>query len=248
MRDDGARLSSRTRNVSVASVNDDILAFRRENLYEQTYRIIRKALMAGQFPPGHVLRLRPLAEELGISVTPVREALLRLASEHALSNDGRTLRVPMVDVKRFREIRDLRILLEGRAAAQGAANATSATVETLEALQRRIRDLRKARDFSGALAVNEEFHFTVYGAADMPVLYDMIEGLWVQIGPILTRIFQFIDAKVAANHPHEGVIEAFRARDGAAARNAIETDILWAARNLEPTLQADRSEAAAPTG
>ncbi len=84
----------------------------------------------------------------------------------------------------------------------------------------------------------------MYGGADMPVLYDMIEGLWVQIGPILTRIFDFIDSKIVANHPHDGVIAAFRAKDGPAARIAIEADIMWAARNLEPTLAVSVDEAA----
>lgn len=73
----------------------------------------------------------------------------------------------------------------------------------------------------------------------------LLEGLWVQIGPILTRIFDFIDKKIVENHPHDGVISAFRARDGAAARIAIETDIMWAARNLEPTLGASASASGA---
>jgi len=220
---------------------------RKENLYAQTYRIIRKALMAGQFPPGHVLRLRPLADELGISVTPVREALLRLVSERALVSDtSRAIRVPVVEVGRFREIRDLRVMLEGRAAEIAARNATDATVGTLVSLQERLREARQARDFRGALAINEEFHFTVYGLSDMPVLYGLIEGLWVQIGPILTRIFDVADSRIVTDHPHDGVIAAFRARDGAAARIAIETDIVWAARHLEPTLARPSDEAGPP--
>jgi len=219
--------------------------YRKENLYAQTYRIIRKALMAGQFPPGQILRLRPLADELGISVTPVREALLRLVSERALVSDtSRALRVPLVEVPRFREIRDLRIMLEGKAAEIAAGNATEAIVQTLETLQERLREHRHARDFRGALAINEEFHFTVYGLADMPVLYSLIEGLWVQIGPILTRIFDVADSRIVTDHPHDGVISAFRARDGAAARIAIETDIMWAARHLEPVLARTFDEAA----
>ncbi len=124
----------------------DLLAIRKENLYAQTYRIIRKALMSGQFPPGHVLRLRPLADELGISVTPVREALLRLVSERALVSDtSRALRVPELDERRFREIRDLRIILEGHATAVAAANATPETVRKLEDLQKKLKELRRAR-------------------------------------------------------------------------------------------------------
>ncbi len=217
----------------------DSLSIKKEKLHAQTYGILRKALMTGRFQPGQKLLLRPLAEKLGISVTPVREALLQLVTERALTSDSsRSLSVPILDLARFREIRDLRIELEGRAAEVAAKRATTAHVAKLERLQEELRACRRAGDFAGALVTNEAFHFTVYGLAEMPVLYSIIEGLWVQIGPILTRLFDRVDTKSLDNHPHDEMITAFRRNDGAAARHALAGDILWAAGHLEASLAA----------
>lgn len=217
----------------------DALSIKKEKLHAQTYGILRKALMTGRFQPGQRLLLRPLADELGISVTPVREALLQLVTERALTSDSsRSLSVPVLDLQRFREIRDLRIELEGRAAEVAAKRATPAHVARLEQLQEELRAHRRAGDFGGALVTNEAFHFTVYGLAEMPVLYSIIEGLWVQIGPILTWLFGRVDTKSLDKHPHDEMITAFRRNDGAAARHALASDILWAACHLEASLAA----------
>ena len=93
----------------------------RESISQQAYLAIRRALMGGQFAPGAKLILRTVAASLGISSTPVREALLKLASENALTLDVRgTVRVPEMTRDKYIEIRDLRVLLEGEAAARAA--------------------------------------------------------------------------------------------------------------------------------
>ena len=90
--------------------------------------------MTGCFKPGQKLLLRPLAAELGISVTPFREALLQLVSEQALSADSsRSLAVPAIGLERFREIRDLRIELEGRAVEAAVRNTAESDLAALSA-------------------------------------------------------------------------------------------------------------------
>jgi GntR family transcriptional regulator, colanic acid and biofilm gene transcriptional regulator len=216
----------------------ETLAIEKENLRARAYAVIRKALMAGRFQPGQKLLLRPMATDLGISVTPVREALLQLVSERALVTDSsRSLFVPVLDVERFREIRDLRIELEGRAAEAAAARALPLDVAELEALQNTLVTHRHAGNFREVLVTNEAFHFKLYGIAQMPVLYDIIERLWVQIGPIFTRLFERIDPMDTANHPHNGIIAALDRKDSAAARIAIAKDISWSSQCLEESLQ-----------
>ena len=105
-----------------------------ESLGAQVYQQLRRDLMAGRYEPGEKLKLRDLAEQLGISVTPVREALARLASDHAIVQlDHRSVRVAAMDIGRFNEIRELRMDLEAKAACHAAHHATSAEIDRLVA-------------------------------------------------------------------------------------------------------------------
>ncbi len=132
------------------------LAVEKENLRVRAYAVLRKALMTGKFQPGQKLLLKPLADELGISVTPVREALLQLVSERALVTDSsRSLFVPKLKVDCFREIRDLRIELEGRAAEAGARYAVPADIKELEEIQRRLVMHRHAGRFGEVSIAND---------------------------------------------------------------------------------------------
>src|SRR3954454_3038071 len=93
----------------------------RDSFRHQAYVAIRNSLMRSRLKPGHKLVARQVADELGISVTPVRESLLRLVSEHVLDMDERgTVIVPILTLERCVEIRDLRMVLEGEGAARAA--------------------------------------------------------------------------------------------------------------------------------
>ena len=89
----------------------------RESLSQRAYMQIRRSLTSSRLCPGHRLILRPLAAELGLSPTPVREALLRLVSEQALCLDerGSTI-VPVMNKADFGELTEMRGDLEARAA------------------------------------------------------------------------------------------------------------------------------------
>src|SRR5437763_16134105 len=104
----------------------------RESVSQQAYNLLRNSLMRSRLKPGHKLVARQVADELGISVTPVRESLLRLVSEHALTLDDRgTVVVPILTLERCIEIRDLRMLIEGEGAARAAKLATDADIDEL---------------------------------------------------------------------------------------------------------------------
>src|SRR5439155_13403415 len=104
----------------------------RDSLSTKAYQRLRSDLMEGRFQPGQKLKLRDLARELGTSPTPVREALARLVSDMALAQvDHHSVSVPPMNVERYLEIRDLRIQLEGRAAAAAAERASDARIAEL---------------------------------------------------------------------------------------------------------------------
>lgn len=213
----------------------------KENLSERAYLELRAALMRGQLRPGEKLLLRPMSARFGISATPMREALLRLASEKALTLDARgTALVPTLTLEQLLEIRAIRVDLEGRGAAAAALRASGAEVEALAALHARISACHERRDFAAAVDLNTGFHLALCAMAGLPILHEIVEGLWVRCGPILSHLY---DGGLPdwEPHPHLRVIAALRARDAEAARDAIREDIERGGQGLLDHVAATRA-------
>lgn len=218
----------------------------RDSLNGQAYARLCRDLKAGRFAPGEKLKLRDLAAEMGISPTPVREALARLISEQALEQVGHhSVRVPLMDEERFAEVRELRLLLEGRAAAHAAEHATSGDVQRLEALHVQMAEHRDAGDLAGELLASERFHMALYALAGMPVLARMVEGLWLQCGPLMRALQTHPLGQPRRQHPHHQVLRGLRKRDGEVARRGIEDEIERTTAPLLAYLR-ERSGAAQP--
>jgi DNA-binding GntR family transcriptional regulator len=205
----------------------------KENLSDRAYSVLRDALMRGQLKPGERMRLRPMSARFGISPTPMREALLRLVFERAMVLDARgTVTVPRLTIEQLLEIRSIRIDLEGKAAAAAARLATSEEIDDLEAIQNRIMACHQAGTFDEAIDLNTEFHLALCRLGNLPITYDLVEGLWVRCGPILSHLY---DAGVPENwdpHPHTRIIVALRERDPDGARDAVQVDIEQGGKGL----------------
>lgn len=200
---------------------------KRGNLSETVYSEIREALMEGRYQPGERLRISQLAEELEVSITPVREAIFRLVSDRALEMKAATaVHVPEMTPDQLKDIQTIRSLLEGEAAAQAAQKATPEQVAKLEKIQ---KDFQKAVD-EGALQSafqNRRFHFEVISIANAPLLYATVENMWVLMGPLL-RIYHEETPKrqsTSEKHDHFEVIEGIRNRDSERAKRALQQDI-----------------------
>ena len=210
---------------------------RAESVAGKVYQQLRNGLVRGQLVPGERLVHRFLASKLGVSPTPVREALLRLVSEGALELDARGVAwVPRLTVERYDEIIDLRLELEGRAAARAAALARPTDIADLAAIQARLLKGRAVLDRSAVLAENERFHFKVIGIAAAPVLRRVVESLWVQVGPTISLLFSAPRVLSPEGHAHDALIAAFKARDAEAASAAIKRDLREHAAVLSPML------------
>ncbi|PTM43345.1 GntR family transcriptional regulator [Bosea sp. 124] len=225
------------------SALDRIGALQRETLGERVTGELRSLLVAGRLAPGEKLSLRRVAEALGVSMMPVREAVSRLAADRALEVlPGRAVRVPVLSLEQFRELTRLRLVVEGFAAEEAARRATAANIAQIAAHD---ADFRKAAsadppDSAGAVAANRDLHFALYEAAGMPSLIEMIERLWLKAGPILNLDMRDEPRRLkggSAMQAHARLLEALRAQDAAAARAALEDDITAAAAHIEDTGQ-----------
>ncbi|ROZ75018.1 GntR family transcriptional regulator [Ramlibacter sp. WS9] len=210
----------------------------RQTLSADVYLQLRDLLMNGRVMPGEQLSLRTIAEALGVSVMPVREAVHRLVAEQALElSSNRVLRVPVMTVSQFREITSIRTNLEGLATAHAATLLDAAALEDIEALHERFsREMSLKRpDGSKLIAANKELHFAIYRQARMPMLMLMIESLWLRVGPILNYDLSTgvarVREQIQTNH-HGQIVGALKKKDAAAAAAALRRDIESAAEYI----------------
>jgi DNA-binding GntR family transcriptional regulator len=195
-----------------------------ENLGDTVYAQISEALIKGRFAPDARLTIRDLAQSLGTSVTPVRDAILRLIQDEALvQKTARDVRVPILTPERYQEIRQIRMKLEGLAARESALKATAADVARLEELIERNERAIAEENWIAALELNQTFHFALADIASMVVLRGILYRLWLQMGPLIAASYQ-AGGRVMIDQ-HYPIVAAIKAGDPDAAERAIAQDI-----------------------
>jgi len=211
----------------------------RQTLARRVYARLRGQLISGALAPGEKLSLRCVAERLGVSMMPVREAVSKLVADEALEVlPNRAVRVPVLSLDKFRELTLIRVAIEGFAAARAAlmrSPSQLASIRRYDAAYRR-QCGRPRPNVEAAVRANQALHFAVYGAAGLPSLIPIIEGLWLRIGPVLNldiRAQPELLQPGASERCHAQLVAAIDATDSEQARAALEADIRAAATSIE---------------
>ncbi len=201
----------------------------KNTLWDLAYSALRKALLSGKFQPGQRIVLREIAGELGISLTPVRDAVNHLIAERVLDRGtggqkgGAT--VPQLDAEHFRQLTLLRADLESRLAYAATPNINDAQIHELEQL---VEQMRKSIDHdnkSTYLDLHRRFHFSLYRHARMDIVTDITEILWLRCGPALNAVLTDYVPNLKRNDYHIAAIEQLKIRNAAAVANCIRSDI-----------------------
>lgn len=212
-------------------------------LGDQAYAVLKEKLIRGSFRPGEKLTVRRVAQEFGLSSTPARDALNRLAIEHALVYAGpKTVVVPNLTLSQLREVTEMRLALEGLAAEKGAAAISPDALPELENIQKRINAALDRQAYAEALWANKEFHFFLYEHSHMPILVATIEQLWLRIGATFNDLYPAFAVSRSGVSNHYAAIEGLRNGEPAEVRAAIETDIRDGYRQLRHVLSERLSE------
>lgn len=160
------------------------------SLTMQVENHLKHQLSIGALKPGARLVTKDLAEELGMSITPVREALLRLVSVNALSvAPAQAFTVPECSLSTIMEINQIRYELEIMAVSVAAENLTSEGITHLRQMLRMLQQTQESGPLEQLIFANRMFRFAIYRYSAMPVLCDMIEQLWVRMGPGLYLLY-----------------------------------------------------------
>ncbi|TNE63137.1 MAG: GntR family transcriptional regulator [Alphaproteobacteria bacterium] len=219
---------------------DKLVQEQGETAQEWVYRALRFAVMSGQVQPGRALTIRGIADMLGVSAMPVREALRRLTSEGALElKSNRRIMVPDLSPARLAELLELRIVLEVHAAERALPYINDTTLSELHRLNDEQNKAFEALDAEGSILGNQAFHRALYTAHPHPVSLPMIERVWLQLGPLHRLALANLEKHYVTDR-HVEIMRAIETRNPFGLKAAIESDIRDGAGYMTQTELLDR--------
>ena len=162
----------------------DVPAIDRRLLRDDVYGRLRDAIVDGTFAPGEQLRDLELAEWLGVSRTPVREALLRLAEAGlVVTRPGRSTTVSSLDERAVRDARDVVAAMHEVAVREAVGILTAADLETMREANRRFGSALEQGDVEAALRADDELHGVLVAVAANRALTAVLD----QFTPVVRR-------------------------------------------------------------
>src|SRR5688572_26253677 len=204
------------------------------SLREQAYQHIRQKILVGHFPVNYRLSEVQLAKEIGISRTPVREAVSQLASEGLVQRHPELgVLVRQITRKELEELTNLRWLLEGYAVARAARRTTEQDVAQLRRIVDRLREISRAIRDAGLQSWNQElgrqlaltdilFHMTIMRIADSPRVMKIVDDFHVLTTRYRPPERQSLGVLAQVLLEHWRIYRALRRRDPRAARDAMK--------------------------
>ncbi|EHK66058.1 GntR family transcriptional regulator [Achromobacter arsenitoxydans] len=191
---------------------------------EQVADYLRERIISGVFPRGSRLKQAEIAEQLRLSITPVREALKLLEAEGYISGDSyRGARVVPFDAGASAEILQLRLLLESQLVRAAIERITTKDIAELRVLADDFAKSFESGDRATARGVNYRFHRQLYDIAQLPQTLHFVQILWARYP------FDLINSASGrgehAVREHEEILQAFASGDASAAMLAMRKHI-----------------------
>ena len=207
------------------------------SIADQIFEQLERDILSGRYPKGEILSELSLAKQLGVSRTPVREAIRRLEQENILEETSRGLTVVGITHEDMMDMYDIRLQIEGLAARRAAERITdeelSAMRETLD-LQRFY--VEKSGENSSAQIKNLDslFHEQLYKASGSKAYCDTLLSLHKKITKFRMASVSKQSRALQSIAEHEAIYAALTARDAAAAAAAATVHTLHARDRIAP--------------
>jgi DNA-binding GntR family transcriptional regulator len=195
------------------------------------YKFIKEAIIQGKYEPGLRLTEESLARELGLSRTPIREAIKQLESEDLITPLKRGVRVRQFTKEDIRQIYDIRTLLEGYAASQAAIHRSDKDLKKMsdenllyeKAINRYVAS--NSKNIDEIVNVNQQFHHAIVVASKNEQINYHISK--VVVLPLVFRSFYWYNnTQIKRSYEvHQVILEAIKDRDTERARIALQEHI-----------------------
>jgi DNA-binding GntR family transcriptional regulator len=211
----------------------------RTRLSDEVASYVRDLIMAGELRPAQVVNIDLFAREIGVSATPVREALMVLVSEgFLLTERHRGFVVAPLDRQDIKDVFEVHASIGGELAARAARRATDEFIAKLEKLQDTFEEALEKEDLATADNANTEFHETIVNHAESAKLAWLFD-IGVRFVP--RSVFYSPESPVAQHKKnedhgsvlgHHEILNALRAQDDEQARIAMAAHISHASKLL----------------
>jgi len=217
---------------------------------EAVYVALREAIVAGDLPQGRRLITRELAQAMGVSESPVREALRLLATEgfvHLTPHVGAV--VTQILDEELEEILLIRAALEGMAARLAAERVTRKDLGDLEELVNRMEEARRRDTLDEYMRLNRLFHQRIYDTANRPRLWKTIQDLWAQSERSQATFRMAPTSAARSNREHRLIVAALSRGNGEEAERLTRRQICRTVDMLRAAVRRQReSKKPSPPG
>lgn len=219
--------------------SEETATFQRKPLKEEIFEILHKRIIAGKYLPGEWLRQEEIASQLGVSQTPVREALDLLVSAGLAERvPYRGVRVLQLSTTEIVDAYALRLLLESASARAAAHNRTQAQVVALFALVEQTKDLMTLNEMSLQRQLNRQFHQSVVAASGNQLMGKMYAQVinsfpdWM-LYEYMFRHPELLESSLTQEyHEHKALVEAIAAGNAELAAKQTLEHVLNLGREL----------------
>lgn len=200
---------------------------------EAVYEEIRRRILTGLLAPAAPLNQDALAPELGVSVTPVREAVRRLEAEGLVQFQAhKTVIVAPLTREELSEIYDVRLQLDPYAASLAAMRATDEELEAIERLAR----APSSRDPLEQVTLNRAFHRAIYSRSGNALLTEFLDRLWERTDRYRVMLLSRDVLVLAASREHVEIVKAVQARQSREVAKLIRSHVANARLLIEDAL------------
>jgi DNA-binding GntR family transcriptional regulator len=160
------------------------------------YQWIKARIADGTFSPGYRLVLGQLAQELGVSVVPIREAIRLLEAEGLVTFERNVgAQVAMADESEYQHTMQTLALVEGYAAALAAPLLPPGALEQARTLNAELADCLGHFEPARFTALNRAFHAVLFGACPNPQILDLVRRGWDRLSGLRTSTFSFVPGR-----------------------------------------------------
>ena len=198
------------------------------SLAEQVFDRLETDILSGKYQPGEVLTELKLVADLGVSRTPIREALRRLEQEHIVEMTPKGILILGVSQKDLEDILEIRTRIEGLAAYMAAKNITEEQLEELRETVELQEFYVPKRDADRINGMDSKFHLLIYRFSGSVPLYDTLMPLHKKLLKYRKASVENEIRSVNSSQEHRAIFEAIAARNAELAEQYMKEHIAYA--------------------